>query len=81
MIFGTCPTTFGCIMAIGENHEQKCLWFFSYAHSKLSAGKLVHGKLKHKRSTYMNSFRVISNVKLIVSNVCMTIRKELIRCV
>nr|DAR79560.1 MAG TPA: hypothetical protein [Caudoviricetes sp.] len=25
------------IMGVGENHRQKCLWFFSYAHSKLSA--------------------------------------------
>nr|DAO15102.1 MAG TPA: hypothetical protein [Caudoviricetes sp.] len=33
----------------------------SYTHWKLSAGKLVHGKIKHKRSTHMNSFRVISN--------------------
>nr|DAF16427.1 MAG TPA: hypothetical protein [Caudoviricetes sp.] len=37
MNFGTCPTTFRCIMGVGENHRQKCLWFFSYAHSKLSA--------------------------------------------
>nr|DAK22244.1 MAG TPA: hypothetical protein [Caudoviricetes sp.] len=36
----------------------------SYTHWKLSAGKLIH-----KRSTHMNSFRVISNVKLIASNV------------
>nr|DAS02967.1 MAG TPA: hypothetical protein [Caudoviricetes sp.] len=40
-----------------------------HTHWKLSAGKLVHGKIKHKRSTHMNSFRVISNVKLIASNV------------
>nr|DAJ32088.1 MAG TPA: hypothetical protein [Caudoviricetes sp.] len=29
--------TFRCIMGVGENHRQKCLWFFSYIHSKLSA--------------------------------------------
>nr|DAJ37303.1 MAG TPA: hypothetical protein [Caudoviricetes sp.] len=33
----TCLLKIDVIMGVGENHEQKCLWFFSYIHSKLSA--------------------------------------------
>lgn len=36
----TCLLKKCSIMGVGENHKQKCLWFFSYAHSKLSAQHL-----------------------------------------
>lgn len=42
-------------MALGENHEQKCLWFFSYVDSRLSA-LLSNPPFAYFPSTHVTSY-------------------------
>nr|DAX58937.1 MAG TPA: hypothetical protein [Caudoviricetes sp.] len=40
---------------VGENHEQKCLWFFSYVDSRLSA-LLSNPPFAYFPSTHVTSY-------------------------